>query len=54
MRAFMIIAFATMLFLSAWANSMDVAGAGQNSASINPISMMASATGLPAQDYPGY
>lgn len=30
MRVFMIIAFATMLFLSAWANNVDTAGAVQN------------------------
>jgi hypothetical protein len=48
MRAFMIIAFATMLFLSAWANNMDTAGAGQT----NPTVTTASTTGLPTQ--PGY
>ena len=29
MRAFMIVAFAAMLFLSAWANNADSAGSGQ-------------------------
>jgi hypothetical protein len=52
MRAFMIVAFATMLFFSAWANNVDIAGAGQTSASTNPVGMMKSATGLPIQ--PGY
>jgi hypothetical protein len=32
MRAFMIVAFAAMLFLSAWANNVDSADAGQPSA----------------------
>jgi hypothetical protein len=48
MRIFMIVAFATMLFLSAWANSMDSADAGQTS----PTGLTHSATAIPAQ--PGY
>jgi hypothetical protein len=32
MRAFMIVSFATMLLLSAWANNMDTADAGQTNA----------------------
>jgi hypothetical protein len=48
MRVFMIVAFATMLFLSAWANSMDLADAGQ----ISSTGVMSSATGFSAQ--PGY
>jgi hypothetical protein len=48
MRAFMIIAFATMLFLSAWANYVDSAGASQT---ISNATTTTSA-GLPSQ--PGY
>ncbi len=48
MRVFMIVAFATMLFLSAWANSMDLADAGQT----NSTGVMNSETAFPAQ--PGY
>ena len=40
MRPFMIIAFASMLFMSAWANSMDSADAGQS--------------GTPTETQPGY
>jgi hypothetical protein len=39
MRAFMIIAFAVVLFLSAWANSMDIADAGQAGAPNDPIAI---------------
>jgi hypothetical protein len=48
MRVFMIVAFATMLVLSAWANSMDSAGAGQT----GPAATAKSAAGLAGQ--PGY
>jgi hypothetical protein len=47
MRAFMIIAFATMLFLSAWANYVDSAGASQTTPNAPTTS-----AGLPSQ--PGY
>ncbi|HEY0224677.1 MAG TPA: hypothetical protein VGC38_09200 [Pseudolabrys sp.] len=37
MRAFMIIAFVAMLFLSAWANNADTAGASQIGAPNNSV-----------------
>lgn len=48
MRVFMILAFATMLVLSAWTNIMDSAGAGQT----GPAATAKNAAGLAGQ--PGY
>jgi hypothetical protein len=55
MRAFMVIVFASALFLGAWANNMKIADAGQTGAvSIDPLSMMATARDLPTEQFPGY
>jgi hypothetical protein len=55
MRAFMVIVFATALFLGAWANNMKIADAEQADAvSIDPIGMMATARDLPTEQFPGY